>query len=292
MKKGFIIGVVSIVVVLIITLMSATFISPGYAGIVYNLNGGVEKEVLTQGFHFVSPTKKVREYNISLEQGYLSKDEREGSETDDSFEVKTKDGSRLSVDLEYSYSFKLEELPKTFSTFRGQDSKTIELGFLRGKLKAYTNIVSRKYTLVELMGEKGANFNSDLLTYANQELESYGILLSTVGATRIDPVDENIKNAISSRMKKAQELEQQKLEQERVRIQMNTELEKQQKQAEITRVQADAKAYANEKLNQSISKELIELRRIEMLKEKWNGQLPKVNSGGNSILQIGQDVIQ
>ena len=59
-KKGFI-GAIVLAVVLfggvILGLMCTERIPAGYVGVVYNMNGGVDGEVLQQGWHLVSPTK-------------------------------------------------------------------------------------------------------------------------------------------------------------------------------------------------------------------------------------------
>lgn len=60
-KKGFI-GAIVLAVVLfggvILGLMCTERIPAGYVGVVYNMNGGVDGEVLQQGWHLVSPTKE------------------------------------------------------------------------------------------------------------------------------------------------------------------------------------------------------------------------------------------
>ena len=67
-------------------------IPAGYVGVVYNMNGGVDGEVLTQGWHLVAPSKRVTEYSIGLEQSYLTADEQGDSKHDESFKVPTSDG--------------------------------------------------------------------------------------------------------------------------------------------------------------------------------------------------------
>ena len=50
------IGVGAGLLVIVIGLIFSTYkINPGYAGIVYNMDGGVESDVLGQGFHIVAP---------------------------------------------------------------------------------------------------------------------------------------------------------------------------------------------------------------------------------------------
>lgn len=65
-------------------------IPAGYVGVVYNMNGGIEEDVLTQGFKIVAPTKKITLYSIALEQSYMTKGEQGDSPDDESFEIPTK----------------------------------------------------------------------------------------------------------------------------------------------------------------------------------------------------------
>lgn len=62
MKKGKL-GAILLALVLIIGLVCCVVclekIPAGYVGVVYNMNGGVDGEVLEQGWHLVAPTKKV-----------------------------------------------------------------------------------------------------------------------------------------------------------------------------------------------------------------------------------------
>lgn len=75
MKKGKL-GAILLALVLIIGLVCCVVclekIPAGYVGVVYNMNGGVDGEVLEQGWHLVAPTKKVTKYSIGIEQSYLT----------------------------------------------------------------------------------------------------------------------------------------------------------------------------------------------------------------------------
>ena len=78
----------------------------GYEGVIYSMSGGVEDETLSQGWHIVAPTKKVKEFTVANEQLILTKDEREGSEGDDSFKVATLDDASISISFQMSYRYK------------------------------------------------------------------------------------------------------------------------------------------------------------------------------------------
>jgi hypothetical protein len=84
MSKGLIGGVGLAVLIaggLFVGIKCTEKIPAGYVGIVYNsMNGGVDGEVITQGWHFVAPTKKVTTYSIGIEQSYLTSEEKGDSQ--------------------------------------------------------------------------------------------------------------------------------------------------------------------------------------------------------------------
>lgn len=98
------------------------------------MSGGVDGEVLTQGWHLVSPTKKVTTYSIGLEQSYLTSDDRGDSPNDESFNVPTSDGKTVKVNLEFSYRFDEERVAETFTLFKGKDGETIKIPSLSLRL--------------------------------------------------------------------------------------------------------------------------------------------------------------
>ena len=65
-KIGGIATGIIIALIIIIGLACTERIPAGYVGVVYNMNGGIEDKVLTQGWKFVSPTKKVTKFSIAL----------------------------------------------------------------------------------------------------------------------------------------------------------------------------------------------------------------------------------
>lgn len=79
------------------------------------MSGGVDGEVLTQGWHLVSPTKKVTTYSIGLEQSYLTSEDKGDSPNDESFNVPTSDGKTVKVNLEFSYRFDEDRVAETFT---------------------------------------------------------------------------------------------------------------------------------------------------------------------------------
>ena len=128
----------------------------GIRRVVYSPNGGVEEDVLNQGWHMIAPFKRVTEYPVSTETVYLSK---EGDDGDHSFDISTKDGKNVNVDVVYSYHMDPEKLPAIFTKFRGQESDLIEAGFMKDRLKEAIQEVTTQYDVMEVYGEKRSELN-------------------------------------------------------------------------------------------------------------------------------------
>lgn len=252
---------------------SVTRIKPGYVGIVYSVNGGVRDGILTQGVRFVTPfIHKVNSYSVATEQAYLSRDKKEGSKDDDSFNIVTSDGKTVNVDLEFSYHFDADVLPKTFTRFKGQDGKTIEDTFIRGKIKAWANEASSKFAVIDIYGEKRAELNTAVFDHVRSKFEEYGIVIDSVNFSRIE-LDQATAAAIQERVNKQQQLETEKLEAERTKIEAEKKLIQAEadKKAKIIQAEADAeaellKARAEAEANELKSKSLTEaiLKEMEM----------------------------
>lgn len=267
---GAIISGVVILGVLVGGIMSAHKIKAGYVGVVYSLNGGIKGEVLPQGLHFVNPLSSVREYSVATEQAYLSQDAKEGSKGDDSFSIPTSDGKTVNVDLEFAYHFDADRLPETFTKFKGQDGKTIEDTFIRGKMKAWTAEVSSTFSVIDIYGEKRAELNAKVLEHTKKNFDEYGIIIDSVNFSRIG-LDDATEQAIQNRINKQQELETSKLEAEKAKI-----------DAEAKITQAEAQAKANEILSQSIDESILQSKFID----KWDGKTPLVMGSDGNIMDI------
>ena len=269
-------------------IMCSEMVPAGHVGIQYTMSGGVQREVLSPGFHFVSPTTKVTEYSVPIEQGYFVRTDID----DSSFDIPTSDGKTINVDMEYSYHFDSEMASTIFNMFRGQDGKTIEESFIRGKLKAWAAEVSSTYTVIDLFGDKRAELNSAMQSYMYDKFAEYGIVIDSVNFTRIE-TDEETAAAIQKKVNAQQELELAKIEAETAQVQAEKDKEVAHidaaKKKEVAQLEADAElikaqaqAQANRELAASLTPELLD----KIKYEKWNGQLPSVQAGADSNLIV------
>lgn len=291
-KIGAIFLAVVIALGLILTLSCLEKVPAGYVGVVYNFRTGISGETLSQGWHLVSPTKKVTTYSIGIEQSYLSAEKVGDSKEDESFSTPTSDGKSLTVDLEFSYKFDENKITETFTRFKGQSGEDVKNTFIKPKVKAWTQEVTAKYPVTDVFGDKRQELNEELDIYLKEKFEPYGIIIDTVNFTRID-TDEETKAAIQKKVNAQQELELAQIEAQTAKIQAEKEKEVAQISAEkkLIEAQADAdaklikaesEAEANKKISESLTSALIEKIKLE----KWNGNVPQVQGSSTPIISI------
>lgn len=290
-KIGAVLLGVALILGLICGIVCLEKIPAGYVGVVYNMNGGVDGEVLPQGWHIVAPTKKVTTYSIGLEQSYLTSEEKGDSPKDESFSIPTSDGKTVKVNLEFSYRFDEEKVAETFVMFKGKSGETIKDTFIKPKVIAWTQEVSANYPVTDIFGDKRTAINAELDVYLRDKFEQYGIIIDTVNFTDIS-VDAETAAAIQKKVTAQQELELATIEAQTAMVQANKEKEVAQvaaekavieaeANAEVVRIAAEAEAEANKAIAASLSNTLIE----KIKYEQWNGVLPTV-SGSGAIVSI------
>lgn len=293
-KKGFIGAIILAIVIfggVILGFTCTERIPAGYVGVVYNMNGGVDGEVLTQGWHLVAPTKKVTTYSIGIEQSYLTSDERGDSQKDESFSIPTSDGKTVKVNLEFSYRFDEERVAQTFTTFKGKSGEVIKDSFIKPKIIAWTQEVSANYPVTDIFGDKRTEINAELDRYLKGKFDVYGIIIDTVNFTDIS-VDTETEAAIQKKVNAQQELELAHTQAETAKVQAEKEKEvariaaekaviEAQAKADALQIAAEAEAEANRKIASSLTPELIE----KIKYEQWDGKMPTV-SGSGAIVSI------
>jgi len=237
-------------------------IPAGYVGVVYSMNGGVQDELLTQGFHFVLPTKQVKEFTIGNEQLVLTKDERDGSKGDDSFMVSTADNANISVSFQMSYRFQQDKVVETYKRFRGMSGSDIVNNRVRTVLKAKISEVTTFYTMMDIYSGDRGKINDEITEFLNTELgDEYGIEVIDASIIDVHP-DSQLQQTIDDRVKAMQRKQQAEAEQETIKVQNETKILEAEAAARAKQIEADAEAKANRTISESLTDEL--LRKMEM----------------------------
>jgi regulator of protease activity HflC (stomatin/prohibitin superfamily) len=302
-KIGAFLLAVLLVFCLIGTVVCLEKIPAGYVGVVYNMDGGVDGEILGEGWHVVSPTKKVTTYSIGFEQSYLTSEDKGDSPKDESFNIPTSDGKTVKVNLEFSYRFDEARVADTFVMFKGKSGEDIKDTFIKPKVIAWTQEVSANYPVTDIFGDKRTAINAELDVYLREKFSQYGIIIDTVNFTDIS-VDAETAAAIQKKVTAQQELELANIEAQTAKIQAEKDREvariqaekdkevaqiradqeiiKAEAEAEALLIAAEAEAEANRKIAVSLTAELIE----KLKYEAWDGKLPTVTGTDGTIIDI------
>jgi len=265
-KKGLIGGgVVAFVLLIGIGCAAACIekIPNGYCGVQYSMNGGIKDEVLTQGWHFVSPFVHVKEFTVANEQLVMSKDARDGSESDDSFNVATADDASIAISFRMEYAFIQDELPDTFKRYRGMSGEDIVNNRVRGILKSKISEVTTNYTMMDIYSGNRSEINRKILNHLNEEFkDTYGITVINADIIDVHP-DAQLQQTIDNRVKALQQKQEAQAKQETAKVEAETELIKAKNAADIEITKAKAEAEANRVISESITQGLIDMKNAE-----------------------------
>lgn len=274
-NKGFIGGItigIVIIICVVLAFLCSVRVPAGYVAVQFSLNGGVKDKVLTQGWHFVSPTIKTTKYTVGIEQSYLTSDERGDSQEDESFTASSAEGKAIDIDLTFTYQYKPENVKDVFVRFKGQSGKEVRDSFIKPNIISWTKEVVAKYNVADILGAEKANVNIALTDYISKKFEPYGITISNVSLINVG-VDKKTREVINDKIAAQQKAETQKIDNQ-------AKVDKAKADAEALLIAAEAEAKANRLIEQSLSDNIIKQQYIE----KWNGELPQVTSDKNTMM--------
>lgn len=239
---------------IIITVFSSfTTVKSGEVGLKVRF-GKIQNVQIDEGFNFKVPyIEKIVKVNIKVQK----------SEVDTS--AASKDLQDISTKIAVNYRVDGTKASSLYKTIGNDyDEKVLEPA-IQESIKA----VISKYTAEEVI-TKRSEVSILCMEVLQEKVEKYGLIVDNF----------NIINfSFSAEYSKAIE-DKQVAEQQVLKAQQELEKTKIEAQQKVAEAQAEAEALRVQK--QEITKELLELRKIEaQLKaiEKWNGQLPTYNLG-------------
>lgn len=281
-KAGAVIGIVGAAALAggVYTIASIETIPTGKVGVQYSTSG-VKNEVLDEGWHFINPLLKVKEFTVGNEQLILSKDKREGSKENEAFNVATSDDASIAVSFQMSYRYIPDKVVDTYRKFKGMDGEDIVNRRVKTVLKSKISEITTDYSMMDIYSGNRSELNAEITKHLNAEFNSdYGLEVLDASIIDVHP-DKKLKSSIDARVKALQEKQQAKAEQEKLKVQKETEKIQAQADAEIERInaqtkadklkiQAEAEAEANKVVSSSVTEELIRMKEAEArLKHGW-----------------------
>ncbi|WP_088072108.1 prohibitin family protein [Gottfriedia luciferensis] len=270
---GGIIAGVALVIAVAIPAFFIEKITPGYVGVVYSPNGGIQKNTLSQGWNFVGLFDKVTEYPIRL-RTVEYKD----------VALATSDGKRIEMDLSYTYKIDPSKVVSMFNEFGPIAIEEIEDTYLKKRLQDAARIAVSKYTVLQLYGEKSSNASADIESIYKDDVKVLGFFVENLTLGTPKP-DAKTQDAIDARVQAAQENDRKKIELETAKIEAERKKVDAQADADSQLIRAQGQAKANQVIQHSLTKELIEYKKAE----KWDGKLPTVSGSDANIIQFPID---
>lgn len=256
----------------IIGLLSIEKIDVGNVGVIYSMSEGVEEDVLSTGYHFISPFKKVKEFPVSQQQIVFSNnpsDYNEKEHADWSIDAPA-DGGMVTLNLSVNYNFIAEKVTSLYENFGGMDGEQIVESRVQNQIIAYVKNVTPKFTVMEIYSEKRSEVGQAISEYLTKQLmDEYGIEVSSVSIIDVQ-LDTNLMAKIKAKEEAKQEAEKAELDLITAQKVAETNKVKAEGEAQVKVIEAKAEAEANKLISNSITQNLIDMKEAEArLKHGW-----------------------
>ena len=273
MKKviALVITVLIAVVAAITVILCVERIPVGSVGVVYSARG-VEDVVLSQGWHFISPLKSVKEFPISQQQIVFSNDPSDynaDEHADWSIDAPAS-GGMVKINLTVNYNFQPDRVVELYSKFNGMDGEQIVASRVQNSIIAYVKEVTPDFSVMDIYSDKKTEVNDAITSYLNEKLSNeYGITVSSALVIDVQ-LNETLQQKVQQKEEAKQEAEIAELEKQTAQAQAETNQVIAESEANIKLIEAEAEAEANRVIAASITPELIQMKEAEArLEHGW-----------------------
>ena len=255
----------------ILCVMCVEQIPAGTVGVVYSTTG-IEEETLKQGWHFVSPLKKVKEFPISQQQAVFSDDPADYNEKkhDDWSIDAPANGGMVKINLTVNYSFIEDGVVELYKRFNGMDGEEIINNRVQNSIIAYVKEVTPRFTVMDIYSDKKSEVNAALTEYLNEKIGAeYSILIHSALIIDVE-LDETLQEKIKAKEQAKQDAEIAELDRQTAIARAETEKTLAQTEADVAVIKAEAEAEANRIISESITQQLIDMKEAEArLEHGW-----------------------
>lgn len=259
-----VISVVLALGVAISCLLCLERVSVGNVGVVYS-SKGVEEQTLSQGWHWMSPFKHVKQFPVSQQQIVFSNDPGDYNDKDHpdwSIDAPA-NGGMVKVNLTVNYNFLPDKVIDLYKRFNGMDGEAIVESRVQNSMIAYVKEVTPDFSVMDIYSDKKSEVNQAITEYLNERLEEeYGIHVSSALVIDVE-LDAELQQKVQAKEQAKQDAEIAELEKQTAQAQAETDKVIAESEAEIKRIQAQAEADANRIIAESITPELIQMQEAE-----------------------------
>lgn len=291
-KMAGIAGVLLIAVFIFFNYIAAiTRIGAGYVGVEVVLSGsqrGPSEIPIRTGWVFYSPLRsQIIEFPTFVQTVKWTRDVNEGRATNEQMSFNSKEGMEIYSDVSLSYAIEPRKVPNFYVKYRVSDLDTFTHGILRDVVRNSLNEVASTYNVEQIYGEQKAEFLGKVQGLIQQRMEPVGVEIQQFGFIGAPRVPDVIAAAITSKAQAIQDAERARNELAKTQAEAAKTVAEAEGEAKAAVTRANGEAEANKIRQTSLTPQLLELRKIENQKaliERWNGQLPTVQTGNGGLL--------
>jgi len=282
-----------IVALSLLTLASCTRINPGTTGIKVSYSGdyrGVDSLPQEVGYVWYTPGfSTVIEFPTNMQHVVYSESGAEGHDTNQAIIVGLKGGSSFKMDVAINYTIKPSKAAHIYLKWKITDLEDLNNGYLYTTTRKVLNDIAGSWSMDSILNyrplyEKTA---TEILT---AKLYGDGIIVDpTNGLTLLKtPIatDKNLEQAILGKITARQEAERKQMELQSSVADANKKMAEARGDSARTVINANAIAEANKKMEQSLTPGILQ----KMWIEKWKGEVPTYQMGGNTGMMMQMPV--
>lgn len=251
---------IPIVIILVLTWLSFYTVSPGKRGVLVRL-GAVQSGVIAPGAHFKLPfLDRVEEVNVRVQKFHAK-------ET-----AASKDLQIVTTTVAINFHLEPTHVDELFKSV-GQ-SRAVEAKVLTPATANAIKAVTARYDAEDLISKRDA-VRAGIEDEIRQALKRYNVTIDAVNITDF-AFSKDYASAIENKQVAQQRALQAKYELQKTKIDAQQQVVQAEAKAKATVAAAQAEAKALKLKRQEVTPELIMLNAVQ----KWDGQLPKVYTGG------------
>jgi regulator of protease activity HflC (stomatin/prohibitin superfamily) len=270
---------------------SVTRIGAGYVGVEIVLSGsqrGASEIPIRTGWVFYSPLRsQIIEFPTFVQTVKWTKDLNEGRAQNEQMSFNSKEGMEIYSDVSLSYAIEPRRVPDFYVKYRVSDLDTFTHGILRDIVRNSLNEVASTYSVEQIYGEQKAEFLGKVQALIQSKMDPVGVGIQQFGFIGAPRVPDVIAQAITGKAQAIQAAEQARNELAKTQAEAAKTVAAAEGEAKAAITRAQGEAEANRLRQASLTPQLLELRKIENQKaliDRWNGQLPTVQTGNGGLL--------
>lgn len=288
-----VVGVIVAALIFFNYLAAVTRIGAGYVGVEVLLSGsqrGPSEIPIKTGWVFYSPLRsEVIEFPTFVQTVKWTHDPNEGHPVNEEMSYNSKEGMEVYSDVSLSYAIDPKMVPDFYLKYRLSNLDAFTHGILRDVVRNSLNEVASTYPVEDIYGERKTEFLHKVEALIQVKMAPVGVGIQQFGFIGAPRVPDVIAAAITGKAQAIQNAERAQNELAQTQAEAAKKIAEADGDAksEVTRAQGEAEA--NRIRQASITPQLLELRRLENQRafvEKWNGQLPQVESGSGSGIML------